>query len=47
MAMPVLWLVFLVVACRWFTRRPVAVIAVPVVAAVVWFALLLGLGAAA
>ena len=38
--MPLIWLVFFVLACRWFTRRPVAIVALPVVAVVLWFALL-------
>ena len=32
-----LWLVLFVLACRWFGRRPYAVLLLPVVAAVVWF----------
>ena len=39
--MPLLWLAIFVLACRWFTRRPVAVVALPVVAVVLWFGLLL------
>ena len=31
-----LWLVQFVLACRWFSRRPYAVLAMPVVALVVW-----------
>ena len=41
LVMPLLWLAFLGLTCAWFTRRPVAVVAVPVVAVLVWFALLL------
>lgn len=33
-----LWLVLFVLACRWFVRRPLAVLALPVVALVVWLA---------
>ena len=39
--MPLLWLAIFVLACRWFTRRPVAVVALPVVAVALWFGLLL------
>ena len=42
--MPLLWLAILVLACRWFTRRPRAVVVLPVVAALLWFALLLAFG---
>jgi hypothetical protein len=41
LVMPLVWLVLFVLACRWFTRRPVAVVVLPVVAVVVWFVLLL------
>jgi hypothetical protein len=40
LVMPLVWLAFFALTCAWFTRRPVAVAAVPVVAVVVWFALL-------
>ena len=40
--LPLVWLVLFVLACRWFTRRPTAVALLPVLAAVVWFAALLG-----
>ncbi len=39
--MPLVWLAIFVLACRWFTRRPVAIVALPVVAVVLWFGLLL------
>ena len=39
-----LWLAIFVLACRWFTRRPRAVVVLPVVAALLWFALLLAFG---
>jgi hypothetical protein len=39
--MPLFWLAIFGVACRWFTRRPVAVVALPVAAVALWFALLL------
>jgi hypothetical protein len=32
------WIVMFVLACRWFSRRPYAVLALPVVAAALWFA---------
>ncbi len=35
-----LWLVQFVLACRWFSRRPYAVLAMPVVALVVWVAVI-------
>jgi hypothetical protein len=44
LVMPVLWLALFVLGCRWFTRRPVAIVALPVVAIVAWFALVLGTG---
>ena len=33
-----------VLACRWFTRRPRAIVVLPMVAALLWFALLLAFG---
>lgn len=33
----VLWLVQFVLACRWFNRRPYAVLVLPVVALLLWF----------
>ncbi len=42
--MPLLWLAIFVLACRWFTRRPRAVVVLPVVAALLWFVLLLAFG---
>jgi len=45
--MPLLWLGLFVLACRWFTRRPKAVVVVPLLAVVAWFALVLGFGAGA
>jgi hypothetical protein len=35
-----LWLVQFVLACRWFRRRPYAVLALPVVALAVWLAVI-------
>jgi hypothetical protein len=35
-----LWLVQFALACRWFGRRPYAVLAMPVVALVVWLAVI-------
>jgi hypothetical protein len=40
--LPLVWIVLFVLACRWFTRRPTAVALLPLLAAVVWFAALLG-----
>ena len=42
--MPLLWLAFFVLACRCFTRRPRAVVVLPLVTATVWFGLLLAFG---
>lgn len=42
--MPVFWLALFVWMTRWFTTRPLAVIALPVVAVAAWFAVLVGLG---
>jgi hypothetical protein len=43
--LPLVWLALFVLGCRWFVRRPVAVAVLPVVAIVVWFAVVLALGA--
>ena len=42
--MPLRWGGFFVLACRWFTRRPRAIVALPLVSAAAWFALLLAFG---
>ena len=39
--LPLVWLVLLVLSLRWFTRRPTAAMALPVVAVAVWFAVML------
>jgi uncharacterized protein involved in cysteine biosynthesis len=39
--LPLLWLVLLVVAMRWFTRHPVRVVVLPIVALAAWFAAML------
>jgi hypothetical protein len=41
LVMPLLWLVLFVTSCAWFTRRPRAVVLLPVVAGLLWFVLLL------
>ena len=41
LVLPVFWLVLVVVAARWFTRRPRASVRLPVGAVVVWFAVVL------
>ena len=41
LVLPLLWVVLLVVATRWFTRRPRASMLLPVVAIAVWFAAML------
>lgn len=41
LVLPLLWVVLLVVALRWFTRRPKASMLVPVVAVAMWFAVVL------
>jgi hypothetical protein len=40
----VVWLVLFVQACRWFTTRSVAVAVLPVLATVVWFAVMVAGG---
>jgi hypothetical protein len=47
LVMPLVWLVLLVLACVWFSRHPVRVLVLPVVALAVWFALMLALGPSA
>lgn len=37
----VVWVVALVQACRWFVRRPVAVLVLPIVLAIGWFAVVM------
>lgn len=39
--LPLFWLALFVVACVWFTRRPVRAMWLPVVAVAVWFAVML------
>ena len=39
--LPLFWLALFVVASVWFTRHPVRVIWLPVIAVVVWFAAML------
>jgi hypothetical protein len=39
--LPLLWLALFVLATRWFTRHPVRVVWLPVVAIVAWFAVML------
>jgi hypothetical protein len=36
-----LWLVQFVLACRWFSRRPYAVLVMPVVALALWFGVIM------
>lgn len=45
--MPLAWLVSLVLGVAWFTRHPYRVLVLSVLAVGLWFALLLGFGAAA
>jgi hypothetical protein len=40
-ALPLLWLVFFVLSCRWFMTRPYRVLSLPMVAIAVWFAAVL------
>lgn len=40
--LPLLWLVLFVLAVRWFDTHPYRVLALPVVALVVWFGAMLG-----
>jgi hypothetical protein len=44
LVMPLLWLAIFVLACRWFTRRPRTIVALPMVAALLWFVLLIAFG---
>ena len=41
LVMPAFWLVLFALACRWFTRRVYVVLALPVLAVVVWFVVML------
>jgi hypothetical protein len=41
LVLPLLWLGLFTLACLWFSRRPRAVIVLPALAIVVWFAVLL------
>jgi hypothetical protein len=40
--LPLVWLVLFVLAAAWFSRYPYRVLALPLVAAVLWFAVMLG-----
>ncbi|MGZ4495248.1 MAG: hypothetical protein ACXVWU_11150 [Nocardioides sp.] len=42
LVMPLLWLVLFVLATRWFSTRPTAVMLLPVLALAAWVGLLLG-----
>jgi len=42
LVLPLVWLALFALACAWFSRRPRAVIALPALAIVIWFAVLLG-----
>ena len=39
--LPLVWVTLLVLSLRWFTRRPKAAMALPIVAIAVWFAVML------
>jgi MFS superfamily sulfate permease-like transporter len=41
LVLPLVWLVLFIVACRWFSRRPRVVIALPALAILAWFAVTL------
>jgi hypothetical protein len=41
LVLPTFWVVLLVVATRWFTRRPRASALLPILAIAVWFAVML------
>jgi hypothetical protein len=41
-ALAIVWLVALVLAIAWFTRRPRAVVVLPVVVALLWFGTVVG-----
>jgi hypothetical protein len=40
-ALPLLWLLLLALSLAWFSRHPYRVLALPFVAALVWFAVML------
>jgi hypothetical protein len=40
-ALVLLWLAQFVLACRWFSRRPYAVLVMPLVALCLWFAVVM------
>ncbi len=42
--LPLVWVVLFGIACAWFTRRPARTVVLPVVAVVVWFAVMLAFG---
>jgi hypothetical protein len=42
LVLPALWVLLFALACAWFTRRPVGVAVLPVVALVVWAAAVVG-----
>jgi hypothetical protein len=41
LVLPLVWTVLFVLSLRWFTRRPKAAMALPVVAIALWFAVML------
>lgn len=41
LVLPLVWLVLLLLAMRWFTTHPYRVLALPLVATAVWFAVML------
>lgn len=45
--LPLAWVALFALSCSWFSRRPVAVVGIPVVAVALWVLVVLGYGAAA
>jgi hypothetical protein len=44
LVMPLAWLVLFVLGAAWFTKHPYRMLVLPVIAIVLWFALMLGFG---
>lgn len=42
--MPLLWLLLFTMSCAWFTAHPYRAVAMPVIATVVWFTVMLARG---
>ena len=44
LVMPIIWLVLFALSCAWFVRRPKAAAVLPLIAIVLWFAVMIVLG---